>query len=67
MLAIGAGRRDPAWLAELLAARIRDSAVAVAPAHPLCLEEVRYPPDAELSARALVTRQVRHLPASPSA
>jgi tRNA pseudouridine38-40 synthase len=67
MLAIGAGRREPAWLAELLAARIRDSAVAVAPAHPLCLEEVRYPPDAELSARALLTRQVRRLPASPSA
>jgi tRNA pseudouridine38-40 synthase len=60
MLAIGAGRREPGWLAELLAAGIRNPAVRVAPPHPLCLEEVRYPPDAELAARAVTTRRLRH-------
>ena len=59
LLAIGDGRRPPGWLAEVLAARVRHPAVMVAPAHPLCLERVGYPPDAGLSARALFTRQVR--------
>ena len=66
LLAVGAGRRPAGWLAGVLAAPVRDPAVVVAPAHPLCLEEVGYPPDAELAARALVTRNVRASP-SPSA
>ena len=64
MLAVGEGSRPPDWLAGVLAARVRDPAVRVAPPHPLCLEEVRYPPDAGLAARAAVTRRVR--PASPA-
>jgi tRNA pseudouridine38-40 synthase len=59
LLAIGDGRRPPGWLAEVLAARVRHPAVMVAPPHPLCLEQVGYPPDAGLSARATFTRQVR--------
>ena len=48
LLAVGEGRRSVDWAAEVLAAERRDSAVAVAPAHGLTLEEVGYPPDAEL-------------------
>jgi tRNA pseudouridine38-40 synthase len=61
MLSVGEGSRPPGWPAEVLAARVRDPAVRVVPPHGLCLEEVRYPPDAELSARALATRRVRDL------
>ena len=43
LLSVGDGSRPPAWLAEVLAARVRDPAVRVAPPHPLCLEEVGYP------------------------
>jgi tRNA pseudouridine38-40 synthase len=64
MLAIGDGRREPGWLGELLAARVRDPAVRVVPPHPLCLEEVRYPPDAGLGARAAATRRLRQPPGS---
>ena len=66
MLTVGEGSRPPDWLAGVLAARVRDPAVRVAPPHPLCLEEVRYPPDAGLAARAAVTRRVRPA-ASPGA
>ena len=63
LLAVGDGRRPPAWLGEVLAAGARDPAVVVAPPHGLCLEEVRYPPDAGLAARAALTRRVRAAPA----
>jgi len=59
LLAIGEGRRDQGWAAQVLAATQRDSAVAVAPAHGLTLEEVAYPPDAELGARVEITRTRR--------
>ena len=59
MIPVGDGRRDVAWPATVLAGRVRDSAVTVLPAHGLTLEEVRYPADEELAARALVARQVR--------
>lgn len=59
LLAIGEGRRDEGWAAQVLAATQRDSAVAVAPAHGLTLEEVAYPPDAELGARVAITRTRR--------
>jgi tRNA pseudouridine38-40 synthase len=63
MLSVGEGGRPPGWLADVLAARVRDPSVRVAPPHGLCLEEVRYPPDAQLQARALATRRVRGLDA----
>ena len=59
LLAVGDGRRPPAWPQAVLASGVRDPAVHVAPPHPLCLEEVCYPADAELAARALVTRRFR--------
>ncbi len=63
LLAVGEGRRPPEWPGQVLAAGVRDSAVPVVPAHGLCLERVTYPPDAELAARASVTRRVRVLDA----
>ena len=62
VLPVGEGRRPPAWPASVLAAGVRDPAVTVAPAHGLCLVEVRYPPDAELATRAAAARAVRQLP-----
>ncbi|MBT0994350.1 tRNA pseudouridine(38-40) synthase TruA [Cellulomonas sp. DKR-3] len=64
-LAVGEGRRDPAWPAALLAARRRDAAAHVVAAHGLTLEEVGYPADDELAARAEQTR-ARRDPASPA-
>jgi tRNA pseudouridine38-40 synthase len=66
LLAVGEGRRAPGWPAEVLAARRRDSAVQVAPPHGLTLEEVRYPPDADLAARAEATRRPREPAPVPS-
>jgi tRNA pseudouridine38-40 synthase len=62
MIAVGEGRREPAWASEVLARRERDSAVTVARAHGLTLEEVGYPADGELADRAVRSRTVRTLP-----
>jgi tRNA pseudouridine38-40 synthase len=62
LLSVGDGSRPAAWMEEILAAGLRDPAVRVAPAHPLCLEEVGYPADADLAARAASTRMLRELP-----
>ena len=59
LMAIGDGRREVAWAGQVLAAERRDSAVAVAPARGLTLEQVDYPPDAELGARVAITRARR--------
>ncbi|WP_245991105.1 tRNA pseudouridine synthase A [Bogoriella caseilytica] len=61
-LAVGAGRRDVAWPSQVLQGGKRHHAVTVAPAHGLTLEEVRYPPDAEVAARAAAARTLRELP-----
>ncbi len=61
LLAAGDGRRPVEWPGQVLAKAVRDSGVHVAPAHGLCLEEVSYPPVAELAARASATRRVRTL------
>ncbi len=66
LLAVGDGSRPPAWLLQVLTARVRDPAVRVAPPHPLCLEEVRYPDAAGLAARARLTRRLRPRPRLPS-
>jgi len=65
MLSVGDGSKPVGWLAEVLAARIRDPAVRVVPPNGLCLEEVRYPPAAELAGRARLTRRVRVQAARP--
>lgn len=59
LLAVGDGRRPPPWPREVLAVAVRDPAVHVAPPHPLCLEEVRYPADSGLASRAAATRRRR--------
>jgi tRNA pseudouridine38-40 synthase len=61
LLAAGDGRRPVEWPGQVLTRTVRDSWVHVAPAHGLCLEEVGYPADAELAARARATRRVRTL------
>ncbi len=59
LLAVGEGRRPPDWPAAVLAAAVRDPAVRVVPPHGLCLEEVGYPPAADLAARAATARRIR--------
>lgn len=59
LLAVGEGRRDPAWCAGLLDASRRSSDFAAAPARGLTFVGVDYPADGELAARNLVTRDVR--------
>lgn len=61
LLAVGEGRLPVEWPGEVLARAVRDSAVHVAPAHGLSLEQVSYPADAELAGRATMTRRVRTL------
>lgn len=60
---VGEGRYAVGWPAEVLAARARDPRVTVMPAHGLSLEEVVYPPDSELAARAQEARATRTLDA----
>lgn len=61
VLAVGKGRRDLAWLAAAASTPGRSSAVKVALARGLTLEEVSYPADADVAARALETRDKRRL------
>ncbi|WP_420174588.1 tRNA pseudouridine(38-40) synthase TruA [Luteococcus sp. OSA5] len=62
MTSVGTGKRDQAWLAEVMASPKRHNAVLVMPAKGLCLEEVGYPDDDQLAARAQLSRAVRTLP-----
>lgn len=57
--AVGEGRRPVEWPAAVLASGEKDSAVQVVAPHGLTLEEVRYPADADLAARAAETRRPR--------
>lgn len=59
LLDVGRGRRGVGWPATLLTRAARANEVTVAPAHGLTLLAVDYPPDAELQARAAVTRRLR--------
>lgn len=61
LLAVGEGRREPAWCATLLKVDSRSSDFAAAPARGLTLIGVDYPPDDELAARLSVTRDLRTL------
>lgn len=61
VLAVGEGRRDPAWCATLLSEPQRSSAFAAAPARGLTLVGVDYPPDDQLAARIAITRDLRTL------
>ncbi len=57
--AVGAGRRDLAWLERVAAHPVRHNDIRVMPAHGLCLETVGYPPDDQLAARAQQARAFR--------
>lgn len=59
LLTVGDGRRPVEWPGAVLAARVRSPEVTVAAGRGLTLEEVVYPLDAELSARAELTRRRR--------
>lgn len=61
LVAVGEGRQPPGWAADVLRRGVRDAGVTVVRPHGLTLEEVRYPPDAELATRARSTRRVRSL------
>jgi tRNA pseudouridine38-40 synthase len=59
LVAVGEGRHPASWAGDVLTAATRDPAVTVVPAHGLTLEEVGYPPDHELAARAEAARRLR--------
>jgi tRNA pseudouridine38-40 synthase len=63
LLAVGEGRKPVDWPGTVLGAAVRNSSVAVAPAHGLTLHEVRYPEDEALAARVEQTRRLRGQPA----
>lgn len=59
LLAVGEHRRTADWCRGLLSATSRSSDFAAAPPQGLTLISVDYPPDSELQARTLVTRDLR--------
>ncbi|WP_428978078.1 tRNA pseudouridine(38-40) synthase TruA [Mycobacterium bohemicum] len=59
LLAVGEHRRPVSWCAELLSATARSSDFAAAPPQGLTLIGVDYPPDDQLAARNLITRDLR--------
>ncbi|PRY60313.1 tRNA pseudouridine38-40 synthase [Knoellia remsis] len=58
---VGLGRAEVGFPAEVLGAEVRDPRVKVMPAHGLSLEEVVYPEDGDLAARADEARATRTL------
>lgn len=59
---VGERRYDVGWPREILTGGVRDPRVTVMPPHGLCLEEITYPADDELAARAEQSRATRTLP-----
>ncbi|WP_104166351.1 tRNA pseudouridine(38-40) synthase TruA [Arthrobacter sp. SX1312] len=59
-LRVGSGEMPPVWLAERLAARLKDARSILAAPHPLVLEEIAYPGGDELAGRAGLTRARRN-------
>jgi len=59
LIAVGDGRRPVAWAGEVLRASERNQGVTVLHAHGLTLEQVDYPGDDEMAARAEETRTKR--------
>lgn len=61
LVEVGTGRRDAAWLAGLVDNDVRSGEVPVMAPGGLVLEEVGYPADADLAARAQASRARREL------
>jgi tRNA pseudouridine38-40 synthase len=59
LLAVGEGRRESGWCAQLLTATRRSSDFTAAPARGLTLVGVDYPADDQLESRITITRDVR--------
>jgi len=59
LVAVGERRYEPEWSTEVLAQAVRDARVMVMPPHGLVLEEVVYPDNAGLAARAAESRRRR--------
>lgn len=59
LVAVGEGRHEPPWARDVLVRGERDAHVRVMPAHGLVLEEVVYPDDDGLAARAETARRRR--------
>ncbi len=62
MILVGDGHRPAGFPGEVLAGKVRHSAVNVVRPHGLTLEEVGYPADDALAARAAEARNMRTLP-----
>lgn len=60
LVLVGQGRRDPEWMARVLAATDRTKAGPTAPAHGLTLVEVHYPTDENISEPRCPARQGLH-------
>jgi len=65
MIAVGEGRREPAWAGEVLRRGERDAGVTVIHPHGLTLEEVGYPAAEEMAGQARAARRVRTLTGGP--
>ncbi|RMB58325.1 tRNA pseudouridine synthase A [Tessaracoccus antarcticus] len=61
LIAVGGGRRDRVWLADVASHPQRHHHILVMPGHGLTLEEVGYPTDDGLAARAQLARSRRTL------
>jgi tRNA pseudouridine38-40 synthase len=59
LVVVGEGKRPQTWPAAVLRGLQRDPRVRVLPPRGLTLEEVGYPPDSELAARAYQARRLR--------
>ena len=59
LLTVGEHRRTATWCSELLTSTQRSSDFAAAPPRGLTMVGVDYPPDSELEARTLITRELR--------
>jgi tRNA pseudouridine38-40 synthase len=62
LVVVGERRQPPGWAADVLRRGVRDPGVTVVRPHGLTLEEVAYPPDADLAERSRTTRVRRTLP-----
>jgi len=62
LVAVGEGRQPVEWPLLVLRSGVRDPRVTVVAAAGLTLEEVGYPVDEELAARAMESRRLRSLP-----
>ncbi|MEO8851266.1 MAG: tRNA pseudouridine synthase A [Allobranchiibius sp.] len=67
VLPVGDGTRQPQWPAQVMSGRRRHPAVKVMAPHGLCLEEISYPADDRLAARAAQARTTRELPGTSAA